>query len=188
MDENFATCRAHGCGIEVEVAKEGLPGRWCTFCGGGPEEVKCEFRLGQQQIPAVAGERRWETVQNGEDVVLEGANGTFCCITAMDTRWHKLECAVIVCDGLAEGGTGFVIHGVQVGGLVGKLKARVDGVIGSNAVHISFGGKGLYQNGIAGAVQGDHEVLVATAEARVEAPGVICEQLGKRYVKQGESG
>lgn len=156
MDEDFTTCGVHGCGIKVEVAKEGVPGRRCSVCGGGPEEVKCEFCLGQQQVPAVAGERRWETGQNGRKVVLEGVNGTFCSITVMDMRWHKLECAVVVCDCFAEGSTGFVIHGVQLGGLVDKLEACVDGLIGSNALHILFGGKGLYQNGIAGAVQGNH--------------------------------
>ena len=37
--ENLAACRAHGCGIEVEGAKEGVPGRWGTFCSGRSEEV-----------------------------------------------------------------------------------------------------------------------------------------------------
>ena len=38
----------------------------------------------------------------------------------MDMRRYKLEHAVVVSDGLSEGGAGFIIHGVQVRGLVGE--------------------------------------------------------------------
>ena len=37
--ENFAACRPHGCGVEVEGAKEGMPGRWGMSCASRSEEV-----------------------------------------------------------------------------------------------------------------------------------------------------
>ena len=37
--ENLAACRAHGCGIEVEGAKEGVPCGRGKFVAGRSEEV-----------------------------------------------------------------------------------------------------------------------------------------------------
>ena len=82
--ENLAACRAHGCGIEIVGSKEGVPGRRGMFCASWSEEVQSEFSLGNQQVPAIAWKRRWETSQYGEEVVFEGANGPFGCIVSMD--------------------------------------------------------------------------------------------------------
>ncbi len=103
-------------------------------------------------------------------------------MASMDMRGHKLEHAVVVSDGLSEGGAGFVIHGVQVRGLVSVFESGVDGLVCGNAVRILFGGKGVHQDCIAGAVQGNHEVLIATTGSRVEAPCVICIQLVEGYI------
>ena len=92
------------------------------------------------------------------------------------------ERAIVVGDGLPEGGTGFVVHGVKLRGLLGLFEMGVEGLIGGNAVRVTFGGKGMHKDSITGAVQGNHEALVATARARVEAPHVICKQLDKGYI------
>jgi hypothetical protein len=47
--------------------------------------------------------------------------------------------------------------------LFGCGKARVDGGVGGNAVGVLFGWEWLYKDGIAIAVEGDHDVLVAAA-------------------------
>ena len=120
-------------------------------------------------------------------MAFEGANGPFGCIASIDMWWYKLEHAVVVSDGLSKGGADFVVHGVQVRGLVSVFEASIDGLVCANAVCILFGGKGVHQDSIAGAVQGDHEVLVATTGSGVEAPCVICIQLCEWYIKQGES-
>ena len=108
--------------------------------------------MGQQQVPVVAWERMREAGQNGKEVVLEGAYGLFCCIALMNMWWDQLERAVVVSDGLAKCGTGFVIHGVQARCLVGLFEAGKDGLIGCDAVRILFIGKGLDQDSIAVAV------------------------------------
>ena len=85
-------------------------------------------------------------------MVFEGANGAFSCVASMDMRWYKLERAVVVSDGLPEGGADFIVHGVQVRGLMSVFEASIDGLVGTNAVCILFGSKGLHQDSIAGAV------------------------------------
>ena len=95
-------------------------------------------------------------------MVFEGANGPFGCIALMDMRGYKLEAAFVGRDGLPEGRAGLVIHGVQGRGLVRVFESGIDGLVCANAVRILFGGKGVHQDSIAGAVQGNHEVLVAT--------------------------
>ena len=79
----------------------------------------------------------------------------------MDMRGYKLEPAVVVSDGLSEGRAGLVIHGVQGRGLVSVFEAGIDSLVCRNTVRILFGGKGVHQDCIAGAVQGNHEVLIA---------------------------
>ena len=97
-------------------------------------------------------ERQWETSQEGEEVVFEGANGPFGCIASMDMWGYKLEAAFVVSDGLLEGRAGLVIHGVQGRGLVSVFESGIDGLVCGNAVRILFGGKGVHQDCIAGAV------------------------------------
>ncbi len=74
------------------------------------------------------------------------------------------------------------MHGRGLAGLVEPVK---DVLIGSNSVHILFGGKRAHQDGIA-AVQGHHNVLVATAGAGGKAAGIISEDTGDRDVYESE--
>ena len=60
-----------------------------------------------------------------------------------------------------------------------------DVLIGSNSVHILFGGKRAHQDGIA-AVQGHHNVLVATAGPGGKAACIIREDAGDRDVYESE--
>ena len=53
-------------------------------------------------------------------------------------------------------------------------------------VDILFGGKRSYQDDIA-AVQGTHDVLIATVGARWKAVSVICEDAGDSNVKKGKN-
>ena len=62
---------------------------------------------------------------------------------------NKVEFAFIVGDGMAKGGTDFVIHDVDGGGLIGGLKACMKCLVGSDAMGILLGGKGLYNDSIA---------------------------------------
>ena len=97
-------------------------------------------------------------------MALKCANGTFSWIAAVDVRWYKLVAAAIVCDGLAEGATAFIIHNNDCGQLAGSAKAGVQCLVSSNAVDVLFSCKGLDQDSIA-SVEGNHYVLVSTGSA-----------------------
>ncbi len=47
MDKDVAACWAHGSGIKVVVAKEGVPSGWVVGRRAGSEEVEGELRLGE---------------------------------------------------------------------------------------------------------------------------------------------
>ena len=110
----------------------------------------------------------------------------FRCIALVDMWWHKLISTIIICDSLAEGDTGLIVHDVCVRSLPGEFEAGVNGLIGSYEVSILFSGEELDKDGIA-AMQFNHEVLVTTTGVQMDMTCVICVQVGKRYVKQGKS-
>ena len=56
----------------------------------------------------------------------------------------------------------------------GLAKAGVQGLISGNAVGVFFGLEGLDENSVA-AMEGDHEVLVTTGGAGLEAACVVSE-------------
>ena len=71
----------------------------------------------------ITGKGRWNTSKDGQEVILESANGMLCCIAAIDLWWNKLVFATIVGDDLAKGGTGFIVHNVDDRSSIGHLKA-----------------------------------------------------------------
>ena len=58
-------------------------------------------------------------------MVLECADGPFRCIAAVDMGWHQLIVAVVVHNGLAEGGATFIVHDVQSGWVSGLAQSGV---------------------------------------------------------------
>ena len=54
----------------------------------------------------------------------------------------------------------------------------IEVLVGCNAVHIKFGGKGVDQDGIA-AVEGNHDVLVAAVGMELKATSIIGEDAGE---------
>ncbi len=60
------------------------------------EEVQCEFRLGDKEVPTVCGERRGCSSEYRQKVILEGADGSLCCIASMDIGRDELEFALVV--------------------------------------------------------------------------------------------
>ena len=74
--------------------------------------------------------------------------------------------------------TGFIVQGMVGRGLAGGDKAGVEFAIGRDAVRVMLGCKGAYEDGI-GAVEGNHDILVAPTAAGVEAASVIGEDVGE---------
>ena len=173
MNLNTAPRWAQRCGIEVKSTEQGLPGRrgcwnWCR-----PEEIQGKFGVGYEEVPSV-GRERWRCAsEDGEKMVLEGTDGAFRCISAVDVRRDKLQFALVICDGSLEGSARLVVHDVECRRSADGLETGKHVEVGWNAVAIMFGSKRAHQDGVGGGVEPDHDVLVATLCARVETARII---------------
>ena len=81
--------------------------------------------------------------------------------------------------------TGFIVQGMVGRGLAGGDKVGMDFGIGRDAVRVMLGCKGAYEDGI-GAVEGNHDVLVAAMGVGVEASSVIGEDVGEWDLVYGD--
>ena len=91
------------CGIKVEWSKQGLPHRSCCGIGCRAEEVQCELRLGDKEVPMV-GRKRWRySSKYCKKVILEGTDGSFCRIASMEMWRDELESAFVGGNGTLEG-------------------------------------------------------------------------------------
>ncbi len=82
-------------------------------------------------------------------MVFECPDGSLGGIPAVHMWRNQVDSALVGCDGRAKGGTDFIVHGVFGWGVVDLPEPIVDGLVGSYAVDILFGGKGLHEDGIA---------------------------------------
>lgn len=89
--------------------------------------------------------------------------------------------AIVGCNGLAEGFTRLIVCSMTGGSLLCLVEPSVDVLVGGNLMDILLGAERSHQDGIA-AVQGNHDVLVATVGARWESVSVISEDAGYRDV------
>ena len=74
----------------------------------------------EEEIPPVLWKGGRRAGKNGQEMILECADGMFSCIAAVDMRWHELVAAAIVCNSLAEHATAFIVHNVDGGWLAGS--------------------------------------------------------------------
>ena len=116
-------------------------------------------------------------------MVFECADCPLRGVPLVDMGGHKLVCAVVGTDGLEVGLACFIVQDMVGRGMARHYKVGVDLLIGCDAGPIKFGSKGADQDGI-GAVQGHHDILVATAGMGVEAASIICEDVGERDFMQ----
>ena len=84
MDENSSAYGAEGGGVEVEGTVEGFPGREEGSDGGLAEKFEGEFGLREEFVPHVVWEVWRDAGEDTEEVSLEGADGTFGYVAAMD--------------------------------------------------------------------------------------------------------
>ena len=100
VDENMASGRAHGSGIEEVGPKEGFPCRWFGRVCGRAEQMEGEFRLWEEQVPSIRREGGCGARKDGQEVVLERADGPLRRIMSVDMGGNKLESAMVSLDGL----------------------------------------------------------------------------------------
>ena len=91
MDYDRAAHGSHGGGVEVKRAVVVFPGRNARGNVGLEKEVQGEFCLGQQAVPQEVGKGIRDSCQNGDEVCLERADGTFSNVAAVNIWWYKLK-------------------------------------------------------------------------------------------------
>ncbi len=110
-------------------------------------------------------------------------NGSFGSIATMYVQRDKLipDLPLVHYGGL-EFGADFIVKDLEINIVPMVGKAAHDGVIGGQSMFVGpvdIWGK---EDCIAAAVEGNGDVLVATASPDGKSPGVVCVELGKRRV------
>ena len=82
---------SHGGGVEVKRAVVVFPDRDGRYNVGLAKEVQGEFCLGQQAVPQEVGKGIRDSLQDGEEVCFERADGTFSDVAAVNIWWDKLN-------------------------------------------------------------------------------------------------
>ena len=101
---------------------------------------------------------------------LEGADGTFRDVAAVDSGGHELVCGLPnVSDVATVLLAGFVVEDLVVNNVAARLEAGHDASVCSDTVAILAGLEGFDEDEVSVAVVCDHEVLVADAVADQEA-------------------
>ena len=91
IDYDRAAHGSHGGDVEVKRAVVVFPGRYGRCNVGLAKEVQGEFCLGQQAVPQEVGKDIRDSRQNGEEVCLERADGTFSDVAAVNIWRDKLN-------------------------------------------------------------------------------------------------
>ena len=84
MDENATTYRSDGSGTVISGDTELIPGRKMGCKGGLLDKVECVIGLWEQLFPKAVREIWVNPCQNGEEVGLEGKDGSLGIIAAVE--------------------------------------------------------------------------------------------------------
>jgi len=90
------------------------------------------------EVPSISREVGCRSGEDGEKVVLEGANGPLCRIASVYIRWYQLERTVVGCDRSLECATDFVVKNVQHRRLSGSGETGVDIIVCSYPMTVVF--------------------------------------------------
>ena len=105
---------------------------------------------------------------------LEGLDGAFSRIGAVDIGRYELEGGVpVLSNAVAVGFSGFIVKDLVLKNMAFVAEAGHDAGIGSNAMAVVARLKGFHKYGVAVAVVGQHDVLVAAARACGEATHAV---------------
>jgi hypothetical protein len=133
--------------------------------------------MGDEEAPAVGRERRQCAHEDGKKMVLESADCTFRCVAAMDVRRDELKFAVVIGNGTLECQARFIVHNVECRRSPDGFEACKHVVVCRYTMTVMFGSKRANQDGIGGCVEAEHDILVATLGAPVEAASIIREEV-----------
>ncbi len=97
-------------------------------------------------------------------MVLERANSAFSPVLAMHIQWEKLEfCIPLEDDFFLVCRAGLVVKNLEVNQDTPGCQVCHDGIVGCNAMVVTFGLERLLEDDIAISVEGNHDVLVPRA-------------------------
>jgi hypothetical protein len=161
MDEDATTNRTKWCFVEVKGTLEKFPGANPWIESGLPEEIEGEFSLWQKKVSKVWGKCGVNAGQYCQEMVLERANSAFSPVLAMHIRWDKLEfCIPLEGDGFFVCHAGFVVKSLEVNHKTPGRQVCHNGIVGCNAMAVTFGLECLLEDKIAICVKGNHDILV----------------------------
>jgi hypothetical protein len=161
MDEDATTNWTKWFLVEVKGTLEKFPCANPLIECGLTEEIEGEFSLWQKKVPKVQGKCGVDAGQYCQEMVLERANSTFSPVLAMHIWWDKLEfCIPLEGDGFFVCHAGFVVKNLEVNQKTPGRQACHNGIVGCNAMVVTFGLDCLLEDDIAICVKDNHDILV----------------------------
>jgi hypothetical protein len=115
VDEQLDAGRSEGSPIKVECAMElGMSGE-ARVDTGAAEKIEGEQGLREEQVPEFQRENRVGAAKAGDKMILEGPNGPFGRVAAMQVWWGDLEIDASLDNVSLESGGGFIVERLQLG-------------------------------------------------------------------------
>ena len=109
MYEDLCAWRCKRCSVIVKGAMDLCIGREVGVDARASQEVQGDKGLRQQPVPKVQWEVFVSATETGNEVVLEGSDGSFGGIAAMEMRGGKLEVNLFFSHVVLESNGGFVV-------------------------------------------------------------------------------
>ena len=101
---------------------------------------------------------------NGEEIFLEGADGSFGDVTTMDIRGNELELRPpLLLDVELVGCAAFVVEDLEVDAMAALCEAVHDPIYGGKSVAVVAGFEWLHQDYIGVHMIGEHNEVVAAS-------------------------
>ena len=160
MEDGSATRWCPWVPVEVVGAFQNFIGRFCGVNAGGAKHVEGVLCLWEEFVPQLGREISISGAEPGDEVVLEGLDGSLCGIDSVLVRGYKLPFDVLLAEVFGDGVGCFIVKDVEVwfetfGGKVGEdvVECLDDG--GGFTVR-----NGSDNDGIGGIVIGHEDVLL----------------------------
>lgn len=127
-----------------------------------PQEVEGDDGVGQKTIPKVQRKVGVGTAQPCNEMVFEGPDGPFSCISAVEMRWSQLKVNLGFAHMGLKGLTGFIIEALELGAeSSGGEQVKSPFVAGEN-FRTGAGLQGLRKNAIGIIVIQDEQISITT--------------------------
>jgi hypothetical protein len=161
----------------VESCLEKFPHSYPWIERGLTEKIEGELSLWQKKVPKVRWKSKVDASQNCQEMVLDCANSVFSLVLVMHIRWDKLEfCIPLEGDCFFVCHAGLVVKNLEVHQETPGCQVCYNGIVGCNAMAVTFGLECLLEDEIAIRVEGGHDVLVPRACPDRKEASVICVQ------------